>query len=245
MPFNKHAIVIGVGPGLGAALVQKCAGEGMKVSAGARDRGRLRKLLDERGLHEAPALECDVSDPASVQSAFNDAIADAGVPDLVIFNASGYARGSILELTPGQLEAAWRVGCLGGFHVGQAAAKAMIGAGAPGAMVGAGAGTILFTGATASLRGSANFAPFAIAKFGLRALAQSMARELGPKGIHVAHVVIDGQIDSPRLREAQPDRDPHTMLSPDEIAEVYWQLHAQHRTAWTHELDLRPAVERF
>jgi NAD(P)-dependent dehydrogenase (short-subunit alcohol dehydrogenase family) len=101
------------------------------------------------------------------------------------FNASGYARGSILELTPGQLEAAWRVGCLGGFHVGQAAAKAM---------VPAGAGSILFTGATASLRGSANFAPFAIAKFGLRALAQSMARELGPKGIHVAHVVIDGQI---------------------------------------------------
>jgi NAD(P)-dependent dehydrogenase (short-subunit alcohol dehydrogenase family) len=236
MPFNKHAIVIGVGPGLGAALVQKCAGEGMKVSAGARDRGRLRKLLDERGLHEAPALECDVSDPASVQSAFNDAIADAGVPDLVIFNASGYARGSILELTPGQLEAAWRVGCLGGFHVGQAAAKAMIGAGAPGAMVGAGAGTILFTGATASLRGSANFAPFAIAKFGLRALAQSMARELGPKGIHVAHVVIDGQIG-----EAEGD----AKLKPADIAEAYWSLYRQPRSAWTLEADLRTWVEKF
>ncbi len=236
MPFNKHAIVIGVGPGLGAALVQKCAGEGMKVSAGARDRGRLRKLLDERGLHEAPALECDVSDPASVQSAFNDAIADAGVPDLVIFNASGYARGSILELTPGQLEAAWRVGCLGGFHVGQAAAKAMIGAGGPGATVGAGAGTILFTGATASLRGSANFAPFAIAKFGLRALAQSMARELGPKGIHVAHVVIDGQIG-----EAEGD----AKLKPADIAEAYWSLYRQPRNAWTLEADLRTWVEKF
>ena len=227
MPFNKHAIVVGVGPGLGAALVQKCAGEGMKVSAGARDRGRLRKLLDERGLHEAPALECDVSDPASVQSAFDDAIADAGVPDLVIFNASGYARGSILELTPGQLEAALRVGCLGGFHVGQAAAKAMIGAGT---------GTILFTGATASLRGSANFAPFAIAKFGLRALAQSMARELGPKGIHVAHVVIDGQIG-----EAEGD----AKLKPADIAEAYWSLYRQPRSAWTLEADLRTWVEKF
>jgi len=95
MPFNKHAVVIGVGPGLGAALVQKCASEGMKVSAGARDRDRLRKLLDERGLHEAPAFECDVSDPASVQSAFADAIADAGVPDLVVFNASASAREKI------------------------------------------------------------------------------------------------------------------------------------------------------
>ena len=227
MPFNKHAIVIGVGPGLGAALVQKCVGEGMKVSAGARDRDRLRKLLDERGLHEAPALECDVTDPASVQSAFNDAIADAGVPDLVIFNASGYARGSILELAPGQLEAAWRVGCLGGFHVGQAAARAM---------VPAGTGTILFTGATASLRGSANFAPFAIAKFGLRALAQSMARELGPKGIHVAHVVIDGQIG-----EAEGD----TKLNPADIAEAYWSLYRQPRSAWTLEADLRTWVEKF
>src|SRR5688572_33314720 len=109
MPFNKHAIVIGVGPGLGAALVQKCAGEGMKVSAGARDRERLRKLLDERGLHEVPAFACDVSDAASVQSAFDDALADAGAPELAIFNASGYARGSIPDLAAGQRGAAWRV----------------------------------------------------------------------------------------------------------------------------------------
>jgi NAD(P)-dependent dehydrogenase (short-subunit alcohol dehydrogenase family) len=227
MPLNKHAIVVGVGPGLGAALVQKCAGEGMKVSAAARDRWRLRALLDERGLHEAPALGCDVTDAASVKAAFDDAIADGGAPDLVIFNASGYARGSILDLTPGQLEAAWRVGCLGGFHVGQAAAKAM---------VPAGTGTILFTGATASLRGSANFAPFAIAKFGLRALAQSMARELGPKRIHVAHMVIDGQIG-----EAAGD----TMLKPADIAEAYWSVYRQPRSAWTLEADLRTWVEKF
>lgn len=227
MPFNQHAIVIGVGPGLGVALVQKCVGEGMKVSAGARDRDRLRKLLDERGLHEVPALRCDVTDPAGVQSAFEDAVGDGGAPDLVIFNASGYARGSILELAAGQLEAAWRVGCLGGFHVGQAAARLM---------VPAKRGTILFTGATASLRGSANFAPFAIAKFGLRALAQSMARELGPKGIHVAHVVIDGQIGV---------TDDDGKLRPADIAEAYWSLYRQPRSAWTLEADVRPWVEKF
>jgi NAD(P)-dependent dehydrogenase (short-subunit alcohol dehydrogenase family) len=227
MPSNQHAIVIGVGPGLGAALVEKCVRERMKVSAGARDRDRLRTLLDERGLNNIPALRCDVTDPASVDGAFGDATAAAGAPDLVIFNASGYARGGILELSPGQLEAAWRVGCLGGFHVGQAAAKAM---------VPAGRGTILFTGATASLRGSANFAPFAIAKFGLRALAQSMARELGPKGIHVAHIVIDGQIGI---------ADGDTKLKPADIADAYWSLYRQPRSAWTLEADLRPWAEKF
>jgi NAD(P)-dependent dehydrogenase (short-subunit alcohol dehydrogenase family) len=236
MPSNQHAIVIGVGPGLGAALVEKCAREGMKVRAGARDRDRLRKLLDERGLKGVPALRCDVTDPANVGDLFADAIAAQGTPDLVIFNASGYARGSILELSPGQLEAAWRVGCLGGFHVGQAAARAMMGAGAPEAMAPAGRGTILFTGATASLRGSANFAPFAVAKFGLRALAQSMARELGPKGIHVAHVVIDGQIGV-----AEGD----TKMRPADIAEAYWSLYRQPRSAWTLEADLRTWAEKF
>jgi NAD(P)-dependent dehydrogenase (short-subunit alcohol dehydrogenase family) len=187
----------------------------------------LRKLLDERGLKDVPALRCDVADPASVGDLFADGIKAHGAPDLVIFNASGYARGSILELAPGQLEAAWRVGCLGGFQVGQAAAKAM---------VPAGHGTILFTGATASLRGSANFAPFAIAKFGLRALAQSMARELGPKGIHVAHVVIDGQIG---------DADGDAKLKPADIADAYWSLYRQPRSAWTLEADLRTWVEKF
>ena len=227
MPSNSHAIVIGVGPGLGAALVEKCAREGMKVSAGARDKDRLRKLLDERGLKDVPTLRCDVTDQASVNGVFSDAVAAAGAPDLVVFNASGFGRGSILELAPGQLEAAWQVGCLGGFLVGQAAARAM----AP-----AGRGTILFTGATASLRGSANFAPFAIAKFGLRALAQSMARELGPKGIHVAHMVIDGQIGV-----AEGD----TKLKPADIAEAYWSIYRQPRSAWTLEADLRTWVEKF
>jgi NAD(P)-dependent dehydrogenase (short-subunit alcohol dehydrogenase family) len=108
-----------------------------------------------------------------------------------------------------------------------------------------GRGTIILTGATASLRGSARFSALAVGKFGLRALAQSMAREFGPQGIHVSHVIIDGQIDTPSIRETMPDREEHTMLSPDAIAEAYWQLHVQDPTAWTLELDLRPAVERF
>lgn len=227
MASSEHAIIIGVGPGLGAALVERCTREGLAVTAGARNVDRLRALLDQRGLQDVAALACDVTDAASVGDLFAAAVAARGAPSLVVFNASGYARGSILELTAGQVEAAWRVGCLGGFLVGRAAARAM---------ASAGRGTILFTGATASLRGSANFAPFAIAKFGLRALAQSMARELGPKGIHVAHVAIDGQIG------ASSD---DAKLKPDDIAEAYWSLYCQPRSAWTQEADLRTWVEKF
>jgi NAD(P)-dependent dehydrogenase (short-subunit alcohol dehydrogenase family) len=170
---------------------------------------------------------CDVTDPGNVDDLFAGAIGAHGVPSLVIFNASGYARGGILDLTAAQVEAAWRVGCLGGFHVGQAAARAM----AP-----HGRGSIIFTGATASLRGSANFAPFAMAKFGLRALSQSLARELAPKGIHVAHTIVDGQIgDDPN----------ESRLRPAAIADAYWHLHRQARSAWTQELDLRPWTEKF
>jgi NAD(P)-dependent dehydrogenase (short-subunit alcohol dehydrogenase family) len=227
MPSNNHAIVIGVGPGLGAALVTRFVRGGLKVSAGARDRARLRALLDERGLKDVPALRCDVTEEASVADAFKDAIAAHGAPSVVVFNASGYGRGSILDLTPGEIEAAWRVGCLGGFLVGREGARAM---------TAAGGGAILFTGATASMRGSANFAPFAIAKFGLRALTQSMARELGPKGIHVAHMVIDGQIGT---------TEGDTKMKPDDIAEAYWSIYSQPRSVWTLEADLRTWVEKF
>ena len=227
MPSNNHAIVIGVGPGLGAALVARFARGGLKVSAGARDRTRLRALLDERGLKDVQALRCDVTDEAGVADTFKDAIAAHGAPSVVIFNASGYGRGSILDLNPGEIEAAWRVGCLGGFLVGREAARAMSGTGG---------GAILFTGATASLRGSANYAPFAIGKFGLRALTQSMARELGPKGIHVAHMVIDGQIGV---------ADGDTKMRPDDLAEAYWSIYSQPRSAWTLEADLRTWVEKF
>lgn len=227
MPAKEHAIIIGVGPGLGAALVERCLREGLAVSAGARNAERLRALLDQRGLQDAAAMACDVADRASVDDLFAAAVSAHGAPALAVFNASGFARGGILDLTASQVEAAWRVGCLGGFHVGQAAARAMLPRGR---------GTIIFTGATASLRGSANFAPFAMAKFGLRALSQSMARELGPKGIHVAHTLIDGQIGE----DANDAR-----LRPAEIADAYWSLHRQPRSAWTQELDLRPWTEKF
>jgi NAD(P)-dependent dehydrogenase (short-subunit alcohol dehydrogenase family) len=227
MPSKEHAIIIGVGPGLGTALVERCAREGLAVSAGARNAERLRALLDQRDLKDVAAAACDVTDHASVDDLFASAISVHGTPSLVVFNASGFGRGGILDLTASQMEAAWRVGCLGGFHVGQAAARAMIPQGR---------GSIIFTGATASLRGSANFAPFAVAKFGLRALTQSLARELGPKGIHVAHTLIDGQIGD----------DPNdAKLRPAEIADAYWHLHRQPRSAWTQELDLRPWVEKF
>lgn len=227
MPSKEHAIIIGVGPGLGAALVERCAREGLAVSAGARNVERLRALLDQRSLKDVAAKPCDVTDAASVDDLFASAISVHGTPSLVVFNASGYARGGILDLTASQMEAAWRVGCLGGFHVGQAAARAMLPQGR---------GSIIFTGATASLRGSANFAPFAAAKFALRALTQSLARELGPKGIHVAHTIVDGQIGD----------DPNdAKLRPAEIADAYWHLHRQARSAWTQELDLRPWSEKF
>jgi NAD(P)-dependent dehydrogenase (short-subunit alcohol dehydrogenase family) len=144
--------------------------------------------------------------------------------------------GGILELTPEQFDDCFRANCSGALYGAQEVLPAMLEKER---------GTLILTGATASLRGSANFAALATGKFGLRALAQSMAREFGPQGIHVAHVVIDGQINTPSLRETQPDREEHTTLSPDAIADTYWQLHAQDPTAWTLELDLRPAVEEF
>jgi NAD(P)-dependent dehydrogenase (short-subunit alcohol dehydrogenase family) len=144
--------------------------------------------------------------------------------------------GGILELPPEDFDRCWKANCAGAFYGAQSVLPAMLQRGR---------GTIILTGATASLRGSARFSALAVGKFGLRALAQSMAREFGPQGVHVAHAIIDGQINTPRVREMSADREEHTMLSPNAIAEAYWQLHVQDSTAWTLELDLRPAVERF
>jgi NAD(P)-dependent dehydrogenase (short-subunit alcohol dehydrogenase family) len=161
---------------------------------------------------------------------------ELGDPEVFVYNAGVFQMGGILELTPELFDDCFRANCSGAFYGAQQVLPAMLEKGR---------GTVILTGATAALRGSANFAALATGKFGLRALAQSMAREFGPQGIHVAHVVIDGQIDTPRVREMWSEREEHTMLSPDAIAESYWQLHAQHPTAWTLELDLRPAVEEF
>src|SRR5262249_41723294 len=156
---------------------------------------------------------------------------DHGDPSLVVYNASAMVRGSVLDLDPAAVEQAWRISCLGALIVGQQAARRM---------VAKGKGTILFTGATAALRGGPNFAGFAIGKFGQRALAQSMARDLGPKGIHVAHVIVDGLIAAERNQAWQAEHGPDSALDPVAIAEAYWQLYVQPKSAWTQELDLRP-----
>jgi len=232
---NEAAVIVGVGPGLGWALVRRLVREGFATVACARDPKKLEPLARAEGI--PLRLEtCDVTKAADVARVFAAVEREHGAPGLVVFNAGAYERGGILDLTPESFERCWRVGCLGGFHVGQAAARPM---------AAKGSGTILFTGATASLRGSAGFANLAVPKFGLRALAQSMARELHPKGVHVAHVIVDGQIESEARRALAAERGPDSLLSPDAIAEAYWQLHRQPRSAWTHELDLRPWVEKF
>ncbi len=227
------AVVVGVGPGLGSAVARRFAAAGMKVAVARRRPEELAGLATEIG---GKAYQCDVTEQDSVEALFAAVDTDLGTPQVVVFNAGAYKPGGILEIEAADFERCWRIGCLGGFHVGQAAAKRM---------VAAGAGTIIFTGATASLRGSAKFVNLAVPKFGLRALAQSMARDLGPQGVHVAHTVIDGQISGERPGYRAEDRGEDSVLAPDAIAEAYYQLHAQPRSAWTQELDLRPCMEKF
>jgi NAD(P)-dependent dehydrogenase (short-subunit alcohol dehydrogenase family) len=181
-------------------------------------------------------VSTDATDPASVAAAFDEVRSNLGDPEVFVYNAGAFQMGGILDLSPEKFDECFKANCAGAFYAAQQVLPAM---------VEAGRGTVLLTGATAALRGGARFSALAVGKFGLRALAQSMAREFGPQGVHVAHVVVDGQIDTPRVREMSPGREDHTMLSPDAIAETYWQLHLQDRTAWTLELDLRPAVESF
>ena len=232
---KEIAVIVGVGPGLGWALAKRFAREGFATVACARDPGKLEPLARADGI--PVRLEaCDATRPADVARVFGAIERELGAPGVAIFNAGAYERGGILDITPESFERCWRAGCLGGFNVGQAAARLM---------VAKGSGTILFTGATASLRGGAGFANLAVPKFGLRALAQSMARELDPKGVHVAHVIIDGQIASEARRGLAAERGPDSLLAPDAIAETYLHLHRQPRSAWTHEVDLRPWVEKF
>ena len=233
----KVAVIVGAGPGLGFALAQRFAHAEMSVALAARDASRLDGLASACCgiVHSARPYVCDATDEAAVETLFSDVETDLGTPEVVVYNAGAYVPGSVLDTSVAEFERCWRVGCLGGFLVGRAAARTMLARierGGPG-------GTILFTGATASLRGSAGFHNLAVGKFGLRALSQSMARELGPRGIHVAHVVLDGRI-------GPPDGDMSaTRLEPAAIAEAYYQLHCQPRSAWTQELDLRPWCEKF
>jgi len=234
----KVAVVVGVGPGLGRALAVRFARGGFRVALVARHDESVRAAQTEVEAigGSARAFLADVADEESVRSTFRRIQDEIGSPEVLLYNAAAFQLGGVLELSTASFEQAWRVNCLGGFHSAQAVLPGMLQAGR---------GTILFSGATASLRGSANFAGVAVGKFGLRALAQSIARELGPKGIHVAHVVIDGQIDTPRVRARLTGRDPKTFLDPVAIAETYWSLHSQDASTWSQEIDLRPSVEKF
>jgi NAD(P)-dependent dehydrogenase (short-subunit alcohol dehydrogenase family) len=235
---DKTAAILGVGPGLGAAVARRFAREGFAVALLARREGSVAGVREEIEGAGGTALpvSTDATDPASVAAAFDEVRSNLGDPEVFVYNAGAFQMGGILDLSPEKFDECFKANCAGAFYAAQQVLPAM---------VEAGHGTVLLTGATAALRGGARFSALAVGKFGLRALAQSMAREFGPQGVHVAHVVVDGQIDTPRVREMSPGREDHTMLSPDAIAETYWQLHLQDRTAWTLELDLRPAVESF
>ncbi len=230
MTAQETAIVVGVGPGLGASLGRIFARAGMKVALAARSPARLEPIAAEIG-PDVSLHACDATDDASVKALF----AAAPEPDIVVFNASGRVRGSVVDLETEAFEQAWRQACLGGFIVGREAARAMLPRGS---------GSIFFTGATASVKGYAKSAGFAVGKFGLRALAQSMARDFGPKGLHVAHFVIDGGILGPH-HAPDPKLPGDHLLVPDSIAETYLHTHRQHRSAWAHEIDLRPWTESF
>ena len=235
---GRVAAVLGVGPGLGAAVARRFAHEGFAVALMARGKGSVAGIQEETegSGNTATAIGVDATDAGSVAAAFERVRHELGDPEVFVYNAGAFEMGGILEIPPERFDECFKANCAGAFYAAQQVLPAM---------VEAGRGTILLTGATASLRGSARFSALAVGKFGLRALAQSMAREFGPQGVHVAHVVIDGQINTPRVREMWPDREEHTMLSPDAIADAYWRLHTQDPTAWTLELDLRPSVESF
>ena len=227
----KNALIVGVGSGLSASLARLFAKSGMKVTLAARRLENLAALAKEVG---GKAFTCDATDHGQVAKLFADVEATSGAPDVVVYNASYRTRGPFIDLDPVEVERALAVTAYGGFLVAQQAAKRM---------VPKGHGAIMLTGASAGVKGYSQSAPFAMGKFALRGLAQSMARELQPQGIHVAHIVVDGGILSSR-RPNPPDK-PDAMLDPDAIAQSYLDLLRQHRSAWAWEIELRPWLEKF
>jgi NAD(P)-dependent dehydrogenase (short-subunit alcohol dehydrogenase family) len=227
----RTALIVGAGSGLSASLARTFAKAGMKVAVAARRLENLAALAQEIG---GKAFTCDSTNRGQVARLFADVEAAGGAPDVVVYNASYRTRGPIVELDPAEVERSIAVSAFGGFLVAQEAAKRM---------VPHGHGAIMFTGASASVKGYAQSAPFAMGKFALRGLAQSMARELQPQGIRIVHVVVDGGILSPR-RSNPPDK-PDAMLDPDAIAQTYLDLLRQHRSAWAWEIELRPWLEKF
>jgi NAD(P)-dependent dehydrogenase (short-subunit alcohol dehydrogenase family) len=225
-PANEIALIVGAGDGLSASLAHLFAKEGMKIGLVARNTDKLKPLCDEIGaLH----FQCDVAQPDQVEKLFAQVDAQLGPPSVVVYNPSFRTRGALVDLKPDDVAQALAITAYGGFLVGQQAAKRMLANKR---------GTILFTGASASVKGYAQSAPFAMGKFALRGLAQSMARELSPQNIHVAHFIIDGSISK------QNDSN-EALLDPDAIAQTYLHVLRQPRSTWAHEIDLRPYVEKF
>lgn len=243
MGTTSAALVVGAGPGLGASICRRFAREGHTICAVRRRHGdeleSLCRDIREAG-GRAQGFETDTRREEDVVSLFERIESEVGPLGVVVFNPGGNVNFPIAETTARVFTKVWEMACFAGFLVGREAARKMLPRGE---------GTILFTGATASLRGGSGFSAFASAKAGLRNLAQSMSRELGPRGIHVGHVVIDGGIDGAFIRgllgDSLASRPPDSILAPDDIAETYWSLHAQPRSAWTFEADLRPWVERW
>ncbi|MDR3414617.1 MAG: SDR family oxidoreductase [Nevskia sp.] len=244
MPTAERGVVLVVGAGdaTGGAIARRFAREGYVACVSRRSEEKLKPLVEqiERDGGRAVACACDARKEEQVAALFERVEAEVGPVEVFVFNIGANVPCGILEETPRKYFKIWEMGCFAGFLTAQEAARRM----AP-----RGRGTILFTGATASLRGAANFAAFSGAKHAVRALAQSMARELGPRNIHVAHVVVDGAIDTEFIRsnfpQAYASKDRDGILNPDHIAENYWHLHCQPRDAWTFELDLRPWMERW
>lgn len=229
--MSSSALIIGAGSGLSAALARRCAADGMTVALAARTGEKARDVAAETGagLHLRDATSID-----AVDRLFTDIDAEIGTPDLVVYNPSARVPGPITDLDTAAARAALEVTCFGAFLVAQQAARRM---------VQRGSGSIFFTGATAGMKGFANSSVFAMGKFGLRGLAQALARELHPQNIHIGHFVIDGGIRSDRPERQDDGSD--NMLDPDAIAESYLQCHNQHRSAWSWEIELRPWQERF
>ena len=245
MQKQKNCLIVGAGDYIGAAIVKRFAAGGFTVClarrSGDKNAGLVAEIEAEGG--KANSYSLDAREEDQVIAGINAIESEVGALDIVIFNVGGNVNFPLIETTERVFRKVWMMACLGGFLTGREAAKHMLERGQ---------GSIFFTGATASMRGGKGYSAFSSAKFGLRALAQSMARELGPQGIHVAHLIIDAGVDTEFVRQrisaggGDPDSlAPDTLMRPESVAEAYWQLHHQSRDAWTHECDLRPFAETF
>ncbi len=232
MSDERIALILGAGSGLSASLARRFTTEGFKVALAARNVDKLSDICQETG---ALAYKCDAVKPDQVETLFSSVMGDLGAPDLAIYNASNRVRGPITDIDPDAVLRAMQISCYGGFLMAQQAARHMLARGD---------GAIFFTGASAGVKGFPNSTSFAMGKFGLRGLAQALARELHPQNIHVGHFIIDGGI-SKGPEDPRNDRGPDGLLDPDAIAETYWDFWKQPPNSWAWEIELRPWSEKF